>query len=247
MPSWNIHTAHAEHLLMGNVSEQLGIEDANAFLFGSYVPDIYVGFMVPDASFRIDYCITHHAKVSSIPLPDADRFWDAYIHKRRPQSGTGLSLVLGAWAHLVADRFYNGRFRVFCRENTQLKGDELRIRKQGDFDVFGHSLGISAKVKITASLVEAAWDYRPYCIHESDVARTVKVASTIVDETVAAGGRSYRLLNAEWMDEAFGSCNERIITWLQTWRRREAVGASCSAAEVRRHAGLPPATEDAGM
>ena len=143
MPSWNIHTAHVERLVSDCPAHDLGIEDVNAFLFGNYVPDIYVGFMVPDASMHIDYCMTHWANVGLIPIPDADKFWDMYIYKRRSKTPSGVSLALGAWAHLVADRFYNGTFLTFLETHDAPMGEELRIRKQGDFDVFGHTRQIS--------------------------------------------------------------------------------------------------------
>ena len=55
MPSWNIHTAHVERLLREHGASELGIGDKDAFLMGNLLPDVYVGYMVPDASWRIDY------------------------------------------------------------------------------------------------------------------------------------------------------------------------------------------------
>ena len=88
MPSWNIHTAHVERLFAQRDPQDLGIDDANTFLFGNFAPDIYVGFMVPDVSFRIDYCTTHLARISLIPVADADLFWNLYIAYRRPEDGS---------------------------------------------------------------------------------------------------------------------------------------------------------------
>ena len=180
MPSWNIHTAHVERLVSDCPAHDLGIEDVNAFLFGNYVPDIYVGFMVPDASMHIDYCMTHWANVGLIPIPDADKFWDMYIYKRRSKTPSGVSLALGAWAHLVADRFYNGTFLTFLETHDAPMGEELRIRKQGDFDVFGHTLGISSCVQVNSELLEAAKKFRGYSILPQDVEKSVEVAASIV-------------------------------------------------------------------
>ena len=47
MPSWNIHIAHAEGLLEDGGPFAGVVRDRNAFLFGNFVPDIYVGYMVP--------------------------------------------------------------------------------------------------------------------------------------------------------------------------------------------------------
>ena len=54
MPSCNIHTAHVERLLREHDARDLGIRDADAFLMGNILPDVYVGYMVQDASWRID-------------------------------------------------------------------------------------------------------------------------------------------------------------------------------------------------
>ena len=43
MPSWNIHTAHAELLLREEGAAALGIRDVDAFLLGNLLPDVYVG------------------------------------------------------------------------------------------------------------------------------------------------------------------------------------------------------------
>ena len=42
MPSWNIHIAHAEGLLEDGGPFAGVVRDRNAFLFGNFVPDIYV-------------------------------------------------------------------------------------------------------------------------------------------------------------------------------------------------------------
>ena len=47
MPSWNIHIAQTERLLERGGAVARTVRDANAFLFGSLVPDIMVGYMVP--------------------------------------------------------------------------------------------------------------------------------------------------------------------------------------------------------
>ena len=67
MPSWNIHTAHVERLLAEDAPSALGIRDVNAFLFGNLVPDIYVGYMVPDTSRTIAYQETHFADRATCP------------------------------------------------------------------------------------------------------------------------------------------------------------------------------------
>ena len=246
MPSWNIHIAHAEAIMSDPRSAGFGIEDANAFLFGNYVPDIYVGFMVPDASFHIDYCVTHDAMVNAIPVPNADRFWDRNVARRRPASPAGASLAIGAWAHLVADRYYNGRFRAFCAEHEVPRGEALRKVKQGDFDLFGRSLSISATVDETPELVEAAGSFISYHIAPEDTHRTIEVANAIVRAGAAnaSGDEDFQLLSPAWLTGVFDECNERIATWLLAWRELEDAGCSCLSADIRAHAQLPLAAPD---
>lgn len=246
MPSWNIHTALCERVLADRRVGDLGIADANAFLFGNYVPDIYVGFMVPDASTHIDYCVTHQAMACLIPMPDADRFWDLYVARRAPKDAVGLSLTIGAWAHLVADRFYNGRFRIFWLEKGLPAGEVLRKGKQADFDLFGRSLGISACVQVTPELLDAAWAFVPYRIMPDDVSRAVAVANEIVrgNESPSDSCATYQLLNDKWLSTVLADCEQRIVTWLTAWQKLVAEGRRPLACDVRRVAGLPPATPD---
>ena len=245
MPSWNIHTAHVERLVADRSAHDLGIEDVNTFLFGNYVPDIYVGFMVPDASMHIDYCLTHLANVGLTPMPNADKFWNMYIYKRRPTTSSGISFALGAWAHLVADRFYNGKFLTFLETHDAPEGEELRICKQGDFDVFGHTLGISSCVQITPELLEAAKKFRGYSILPQDVEKSVDVASSIVRASESAPeNQEYRLLSAEWLTEVFEACNEHLVQWLTAWQALEAEGKKASAEDIRVKLGLRPVDQD---
>ena len=242
MPSWNIHTAHVETVLAAPWRPSMGIEDANAFLFGNYVPDIYVGYMVPDTTYRMDYLLTHMADMDVIPIPDADRFWDYYIAARTPKNATGLSLVLGAWAHLVADRYYNGSFRAFCRTHGLHADDKLRERKQADFDRFGHTLAISSHVEIAPGLIDAAQRFVAYRILPADVERSVRVASRIVNSNANTPPRCdhYQVLSADWLTGVFDACNARVVTWLRTWDARRRVGLDISAASIRTDAGFPP-------
>lgn len=247
MPSWNIHTAHVERLLADWQQEQLGVEDANAFLFGNYVPDVYVGFMVPDTTYRLGYLLTHMAKPHVTPIPNADLFWDFFVSRREPPTAAGRSLVLGAWAHLVTDRYYNGRFRTFAATHETPEGEQLRKCKQADFDLFGRHLGISSHVRKTPELVEAAGAFVPYSILPADIERSIAVASGIVRDSAAATSSargSFQLLDEEWLTSTFDACDERLATWLAAWRRLKEAGEQPTAAAIRHEAGLPPATPD---
>ena len=241
MPSWNIHTAHVERLLADHRAGELGIPDENAFLFGNYVPDLYLGFMVPETTYRLDYCMTHMARRHVIPIPDADLFWDTYVRARTFPTPATRALTLGAWAHLVADRFYNGMFRRFMETCDGPKGDELRLRKQADFNLFGNSLGITSHVRPTPELFEAALAFRAYSILPGDVKRAIDVASGIVRacEKVPENAQ-YQLIDPAWMLGVFNACDERLAVWLASWQHLVARGADESAESVRAEAGLPP-------
>ena len=232
MPSWNIHTAHVERLLSEGAPLDFGIADVNAFLFGNYVPDIYVGFMVPDASYRIDYCVTHFARPNMTPLPNSDHFWDDYVVRRRADDPASVSLALGAWAHLLADRVYNGRVRLFCQTHDVPKGEELRVRKQADFDAFGRSLRMESRVQVTPELLDAACSFRQYEIKAEDVVRSVDVADAIVDRAGAESRGTYQLLGEGWMNATFDLCGDLMAEWLRTWRRRASEGRAVRASDI---------------
>ena len=249
MPSWNIHTAQAERLLATPGPEALGVSDANAFLFGNYLPDVYVGYMVPDAAMRIDYRITHVANANLIPVPDLDRFWDDYYLDRSRHArlrGVDASLFLGAWAHLACDRCYNAGFRRFYLTQEMPQGDELRKRKQADFALFGLSLDIVAKVELTPELLGAARHFGPYSILEPDVERAIAAASAIVDSNAAGPepGACYQLLSAAWMQDVFSSCDAFVRAWLVAAAQLTRAGAEVTAADVRAAASLPAQEPD---
>lgn len=84
MPSWNVHTAHVQRLLREGSPSSLGIRDVNAFLFGNFVPDINVGYMVPNPSGILPYRLTHFAAAAHIPIPGEREFWDTYVEPRLP-------------------------------------------------------------------------------------------------------------------------------------------------------------------
>lgn len=89
MPSWNIHIAEAEKLLACDGSVAALVRDRNAFLFGSVVPDVPVGYMVPDIADPIPYRITHFAESEPIPKPRAHEFWDGYVVPLLHHAGCG--------------------------------------------------------------------------------------------------------------------------------------------------------------
>lgn len=206
MPSWNIHIAHVERLLREHGAERLGIADENEFLFGNVVPDVYVGYMVRDASCRIDYKLTHLAEREQIPLPDYDRFWRHYVENPQGYGAARTSdLVLGAWCHLVCDHVYNAHTRRFLAARGLHASERARVAKQGDFADFGRTLDISRVPEATDALIASCAAFPMYSVAARDVRAACAVAGKIVEENRmyhVEGEPGYRLLTREFFEEA---------------------------------------------
>lgn len=215
MPSWNIHTAHAERLLAKNGADALGICDVDAFLLGNLLPDLYVGYMVPNISKKIEYKDTHLASPDFVPEP---RFWEFFERYGTPgPDGKVSDLVLGSWAHLVADHDYNMRTNDYLLEHGIAPGTETRIKKQSDFDLFGRTLDISLSPHITPEVLRQCATYSPYPLGEQDIRQAQEVMEGIVrensenhlDETPP-----YLMLTDEFFSSLFEQVTNRIRTGL---------------------------------
>lgn len=202
MPSWNIHTAHAEKLLADVAPGVVGVRDVNAFMFGNVVPDIYVGYVVPDISRKIAYTDTHVARPDFIPKPNAALFYERYVRTALEPH----DLVLGAWAHLLCDHYYNLRTNEYIARIGVKPGEQMRIRKQADFDMFGRTLCISSVPKATDELIAQCAAFPQYAIEKADVLATIRVQQSIVrknaDEHIE-GTPTYSLLTPEFFSQTF--------------------------------------------
>ena len=212
MPSWNIHTAHAERLLSEWGAARLGIGDVDAFLLGNLAPDVHVGYMVaPERlSRKIPYRETHFSDPSFVPEPAYWRFFERYGAEVRGPAG---DMVLGTWVHLVADHTYNVRSNRFLCDNHIEPGEDARIRKQGDFDVFGCRLGISRAPRPTEGAVAQALAFPQYAFTRDDVVAACESMAAIVAENAArrvAGLPSYQMFDQAFLEEAFESA-QRIM------------------------------------
>jgi hypothetical protein len=218
MPSWNIHTAHVERLLVDESLAELGVRDSNAFLFGNFVPDVYVGYMVPDASRKIAYKDTHLADPAFVPTPDASGFYRRYVRDREAND-----VLLGAWCHLLCDHYYNKRTVEYIDSVGVKPGEQTRIRKQGDFDLFGKTLDISMRLSVTDGLVRACRAFPQYSVAEPDVRGAVAVEDDIVEKNMAAhvaGTPSYSLLTPDFFSSTFDETHGLVVSYL----RRYAAG-----------------------
>lgn len=213
MPSWNVHIAHVERLLREYDPSELGISNVNCFLFGNVTPDIYVGFMVPNASRHIFYRETHWTEAVDIPLPNCQAFWEAHIN------ATSSDLTLGVWAHLVCDHVYNAYTRKFLDERGLKPSEEFRIKKQTDFDTYGHTLAISQRLSLDDTLLAQASSFPQYRIDAVDVKATIAVTDRIVEENRIhhiAGKPHYMFLDEQFFTAAQDEAHTMIVQGLRS-------------------------------
>ena len=82
--------------------------------------------------------------------------------------------------------------------------EEFRIKKQGDFDWFGKTLGIVSIPRATDRLYTAATRFGQYPIHKEYVLKTIGVIHEIVRENPGEPDHPpYRLLTEEFFDATF--------------------------------------------
>ena len=218
MPSWNIHTAHAERLLAENGAAALGIRDVDAFLLGNLLPDIYVGYMVPDVSRKIEYKDTHFADPSFVPEPRYEEFFTLYANP--DATGAVTDLVLGAWAHLVADHDYNKQNNAFIAARGIKPGTRTRERKQADFDLFGRTLNISQSPHITDEVLRQCALFSQYELDPEDVRKTARVMERIVRDNAerhVSGTPTYSMLTEEFFSTTSAMVNDHIRAGLTAY------------------------------
>lgn len=218
MPSWNIHIAHVERLLAEEGATGLGVRDVDAFLLGNLVPDIYVGYMVPDATTRIDYKLTHLTMRSHIPVPRCEEFWDFYcVNPRGYGAACVTDLVKGAWCHLVCDHVYNSHTRDWLARIGMRPGEEARIAKQADFADFGRTLSISRGIQVSSAVLAQCEAFPQYRVAEADAIAAARVAQGIVEENATnhlEGTPDYRLLSADFFEAARQEAHAAMVEGL---------------------------------
>ncbi|OFK23431.1 hypothetical protein [Olsenella sp. HMSC062G07] len=223
MPSWNVHTAHVERLLGDHDPGELGIRDTNAFLFGNYVPDVYVGYMVSPLSHRLPYRETHFVDPGHVPEPRFWEFWERYGLPSADEGGRVSDVVLGAWCHLVADNGYNHEVNLLIARRGVVPGDMTRRRKQHDFDLFGHTLGISMQCAMSERLVSEARGFPQYAIERDDLRRAVASARRIVrsnhSHERSGPPPTYSLIQPAEFDRMFRTVHERLEAGLAAYAR----------------------------
>lgn len=225
MPSWNVHTAHVEQALRERGAQALGIRDANAFLFGNFVPDVYVGYMVKAPTRTIPYAQTHFANPGHVPEPRFWEFWDRFGLPSADADGRVSDMTLGAWCHLVADNIYNHNVNAFRHAHHIPAGESARIRKQADFDLYGHTLDVSMTCQVTEGLLAQAASFPQYAIDGRDVRAAIEVATGIVRQNQAhhvEGTPAYDMLDADLFATTRAEVDATIIEGLEAYARQGA-------------------------
>lgn len=116
---------------------------------------------------------------------------------------TLFDLVLGTWAHLVADNLWNTRVNRFLDEHGGKPSEQFRIKKQGDFDGFGKMLPIASIPRETPELLAAAAAFPQYAIASAHVHDAIVVAHEIVRTNGAPAHAPYQLLTEEFFETTF--------------------------------------------
>lgn len=196
MPSWNVHIAHVERLLEDGDLCSPVVRNRDAFVLGNLIPDVYVGYMVPDVSRKIPYRDTHYANPDFVPTPDASRFYCTFVRGR-----TASELVVGTWCHLLCDHYYNLRTTQYIESIGVKAGDVTRRRKQADFDLYGRTYDISLVPTLDDEVLAQCAAFEQYELDASDMRRTVAAAKGIVranQEHHVSGVPDYDLLTPEF-------------------------------------------------
>lgn len=116
---------------------------------------------------------------------------------------TRFDLVLGAWAHLMADNLWNTRVNEFLDARGGKPSEQFRVKKQNDFDGFGKTLEIHALPRETDALIAAAAEFPQYAIGGMQVHDALVVAHEIVRTNGVAVHAPYMLLTEEFFASVF--------------------------------------------
>lgn len=211
MPSWNIHTAHAERLLHEDGAAALGICDVDAFLLGNLLPDIYVGYMVPDVTRKIEYQQTHFADPNFVPEPDYGHFIEVYANP--DEHGRVSDLVLGCWAHLVADHDYNQQVNTFIQAHGIKPCTETRVKKQADFDLFGKTLSISQAPNVTSDVLGQCATFTQYKLVDEDMLKAQAAMERVIEDNASqyiAGTPEYQMLGSDFFAATYEEVSRHI-------------------------------------
>lgn len=200
----------------------MGIRDVDAFLLGNLLPDVYVGYMVKDLTKTIEYADTHFADPNFVPEPKYGLFFERYATPDK--DGRVSDLILGSWAHLVADHDYNKRVNEFLVTHDIKPCTETRIKKQADFDLFGRTLSISRAPRITKEVLRQCATYEPYELVASDMHKAQEAMEAIVADNAKrhVADASYQMLGPDFFASTYDEVTEHIKAGLTAYKAGDA-------------------------
>lgn len=139
---------------------------------------------------------------------------DAFATSRRALSRDELrrslfDMVLGTWVHLLADCTWNQAVSDLLDARGEQPSRDFRIKKQGDFDLFGKSLELDLMPRLTPQLIEVAAAFPQYEIDAASVSATCAIAHETVRTNHPVAGAAYRLLDEEFFNRVFAEVNAR--------------------------------------
>lgn len=139
---------------------------------------------------------------------------EAFATSRRALSRDELrrslfDMVLGTWVHLLADCTWNQAVSDLLDARGEQPSRDFRIKKQGDFDLFGKSLELDLMPRLTPQLIEVAAAFPQYEIDAASVSATCAIAHETVRTNHPVAGAAYRLLDEEFFDRVFAEVNAR--------------------------------------
>lgn len=139
---------------------------------------------------------------------------DAFATSRRALSRDELrrslfDMVLGTWVHLLADCTWNQAVSDLLDARGEQPSRDFRIKKQGDFDLFGKSLELDLMPRLTPQLIEVAAAFPQYEIDAASVLATCAIAHETVRTNHPVAGAAYRLLDEEFFNRVFAEVNAR--------------------------------------
>lgn len=119
-------------------------------------------------------------------------------------------MVLGAWVHLLADCTWNQAVSDLLGARGEQPSRDFRIKKQGDFDLFGKSLELDLMPHLTPQLIEVAAAFPQYEIDAASVSATCAIAHETVRTNHPVTGAAYRLLDEDFFNRVFAEVNARV-------------------------------------
>lgn len=139
---------------------------------------------------------------------------DAFATSRRALSRDELrrslfDMVLGTWVHLLADCTWNQAVSDLLDARGEQPSRDFRIKKQGDFDLFGKSLELDLMPRLTPQLIEVAAAFPQYEIDAASASATCAIAHETVRTNHPVAGAAYRLLDEEFFNRVFAEVNAR--------------------------------------